>query len=170
MTESKTPADSKTPKETPVSAKQSHDDDLTAQQRLERDNARPADGAEEKVQAFRGEGGAVHLLAVPLTEVYADQLRRGVLTPVTDDGAATPLERDTERELTLHRADGGDLARRGRYDGPRDASLPGGVTPVERPGRGDSKDAWVDFAVSTTGRPVEEFTGKTKAELIEQVG
>lgn len=38
---------------------------------------------------FRTEGGADIVLDVPLAPLFADQLRRGELVPVDDDGAAT---------------------------------------------------------------------------------
>ena len=37
---------------------------------------------------FRGTGGVVHEMALPLAEVYADQVARGDLVRVSEDGSA----------------------------------------------------------------------------------
>lgn len=45
------------------------------------------------VKTFRGEGGALHQLSVPLGEVYADQVRSGRLVEIIEELRVEPAEK-----------------------------------------------------------------------------
>lgn len=91
---------------------------------------------------FRGSGGVVHEMTLPLAEVYADQVTRGQLTRVNPDGSPFTGEADGAAE---------------------------GAAPSERPAQSAQKSEWVGWAVAQGADP-EEAAGMTKADLIEKYG
>lgn len=91
---------------------------------------------------FRGTGGAVIEMDLPLPEVYADQVIRGHLKRVSADGSPWTGEADSPAE---------------------------GGTMTERPAQSAPKADWVGWAVAQGADP-EEAAGMTKADLIERYG
>ncbi len=105
---------------------------------------------------FRGEGGGLHEFAVPLPEVFADQVRSGRLvevpppTPAVKAGPAAAPVADAVAD-----PDETDAA-------PLDS--------VERPARADSKADWIAYAAHVSTMPRADLDAMTKSQLIEQFG
>lgn len=97
---------------------------------------------------FRGEGGGLHEFALPLSEVYAEQERKGWLT----------------------RADPPAPASAGAPEA--GAVEPLGVDPslgsLERPPRSDPKAEWLAYARQISNR--DDLDELSKAELIKEFG
>lgn len=99
---------------------------------------------------LRGEGGVVWTFSLPLSETYADQVRKGRLQAADPESA----------EL---------LAASGIWASPETASEGGEPEDVAMPpksGKGSGKDAWAAYAASR-GIGTE---GMTKAKIIAAVG
>lgn len=91
---------------------------------------------------FRGSGGQILQMDLPLPEVYADQVTRGQLRRVNADGSD--------------------------YTGDVDGAAEG-APPVERPAQSAQKADWVGWAVAQGADP-EAAAGMTKADLIDRYG
>lgn len=91
---------------------------------------------------FRGSGGAVMEMDLPLPEVYADQVTRGYLKRVNADGTPWTGEAESAAE---------------------------GAPVSERPAQSAQKADWVGWAVAQGADP-EEAAGMTKADLVEKYG
>lgn len=98
---------------------------------------------------FRGEGGAVFEMDLPLSEVMQEKLLKGYLTPVDADGQPNP--------------DAGGLV--GVLPAPGDD----GDQP-EPPARTAPKAEWVGYAVHVGGMTPDDADAMTKADLIEEFG
>jgi hypothetical protein len=98
-----------------------------------------------KTAYFKGAGGAVFEMRLPLTEPYAEQVTKGTLRRVNPDGSPYAAR---EAEAV-------------------DADAPTAVT--ERPANSATKTLWVGWAV-TCGADPEEAEGMTKADLIDRYG
>jgi hypothetical protein len=98
-----------------------------------------------KTAYFKGAGGAVFEMRLPLPEPYAEQVTKGTLRRVNPDGSPY-VARDGETV---------------------DADVPAAVT--ERPANSATKPVWVGWAV-TCGADLEEVEGMTKADLVERYG
>lgn len=99
---------------------------------------------------LRGEGGSVWEFALPLSETYADQVRRGRLQ-AADSKSAEAL------------AASGVFAEPGAE---ADASEPAAEGPPPMVGRGSGRDAWASYAKSI-GIDVPE--GMKKADIVAAV-
>jgi len=95
--------------------------------------------ADKETGFFRGEGGAIFEMDLPLSEPLQYQLTRGQLRQVNEDG--TPYEAQSTMDLV-----NGD---------------------IRRPGKNASKNEWVGYAVSQ-GMSVNDADAMTKADLIEK--
>ncbi|MFE7029453.1 hypothetical protein ACFU9Y_04020 [Streptomyces sp. NPDC057621] len=93
---------------------------------------------------FRGEGGHVWELDLPLNEAFARREQEGGLVRVTQDGS--PFQEDAEE--------------------PEQAP---GTEPADRPSKSASKKDWVAYAVSQ-GADEAEAESKTRDELAEAYG
>lgn len=91
---------------------------------------------------FRGSGGQILQMDLPLPEVYADQVTRGHLKRVNADGSP--------------------------YSGDADGAAEG-APPVERPAQSAPKGEWIGWAVAQGADP-EAAAGMTKADLIDRYG
>lgn len=90
---------------------------------------------------FRGAGGGVFEMDLPLAEPYEYQVTRGQLVRVNPDGSA--------------------------YQAHGAMDLDNGT--IRRPGVNAAKNEWVGYAVAQ-GMSVDEADGMTKNELIERFG
>lgn len=90
---------------------------------------------------FRGAGGSIFELDLPLSEVMQNQLTRGQLVRVNEDG--TPFEAHGAMDLV-----NGE---------------------IRRPGVNAPKNEWVGYAVSQ-GSSVDDADAMTKSDLIEKYG
>lgn len=90
---------------------------------------------------FRGAGGTIFEMDLPLAEPYQYQADRHQLVRVNADGSAY------EAQGAMDLADG----------------------TIRRPGVNAAKNEWVGYAVFN-GLSVDEADGLTKAELIERFG
>lgn len=99
--------------------------------------------ADRETGWFRGSGGSVWEMDLPLTEAMAEQLLKGYLTRVNEDGTqyAEPLAE-------------------------------GQVEPdVEQPPPANaSKAAWIGYAVRVHGVRPDDAEAMTKPDLIEKFG
>lgn len=91
---------------------------------------------------FRGTGGVIHEMALPLAEAYADQVTKGTLVRVNDDGS--------------------------RYSGEA-ADASEGAPVTERPAQSANKALWVGWAVHN-GAELDDAEAMTKTDLIQQFG
>lgn len=110
--------------------------------------------ADEEFGYFRGEGGSVWRMSLPLPEVMEEKLTKGYLQRVNEDG-------------TPYSADGGAhgvLPKPGEHNPPDDGELP------EPPARTASKAEWVGYAVHVGGMAPDDADAMTKADLIEEFG
>ncbi len=96
---------------------------------------------------FRGTGGVVHEINLPLAEAYADQERKGDLVRVNADG--TPYEPPEDN------AQGG-------------SDLTNGTPP--RPAQSAHKAEWVGYAVLVGGMSADDAEALTKQDLIDRFG
>lgn len=96
--------------------------------------------AEKETAFFRGEGGCVIEMDLPLPEVMADKVTRGTLRRVNGDGS--PF---------VDHSEGSDLTN--------------GVPP--RPAVNASKADWVGYAVLVLGMNADDAEAATKQDLIE---
>lgn len=90
---------------------------------------------------FRGAGGGTFELPLPLAENFANQLLRGQLVQVNEDGS--PFEAESAMDLST-----------GEF---------------RVPGKNAAKNEWVGYAVSQ-GMGVDDADAMTKADLIEKYG
>lgn len=95
---------------------------------------------------FRGEGGVVTEMDLPLKEVMQDKVTRGTLRRVNEDGTpwADPALPDPAEE-------GSDLTN--------------GVSP--RPAVNATKGEWVGYAVNVLGMDPNDAEAATKTDLID---
>jgi hypothetical protein len=96
--------------------------------------------AAAEIGYFRGEGGVIWPMALPLPKVMAQKVTKGQLRRVNSDG--TPYK-DT------------------------DAEVAGGETPA-RPAQSAPKAEWVGYAVRAHGLGVDDAEAMTKQDLIER--
>lgn len=105
---------------------------------------------------FRGEGGSIILMDLPLPDVYAAQEAQGRLNRVNPDGSpwsnVPVVESDADREAR---------------EQAEDEALP--VGPV-KPSRADSKAQWVDYAKLSSDVDHDVIEGMTKAQLVAEFG
>ncbi|RSN65423.1 hypothetical protein DMH01_03330 [Amycolatopsis sp. WAC 04182] len=102
--------------------------------------------ADKETGFFRGEGGVVFEMDLPLSEVMADKVTRGTLRRVNEDG--TPWRDESEQDVA---SEGSDLTN--------------GVTP--RPAVNASKAEWVGYAVTALGMNADDAEAATKQDLID---
>lgn len=91
---------------------------------------------------FRGQGGAIHAMDLPLPEVMAEQVTKGYLVRVTADG--TPYAEPAD-------------------DGQEPA-------PPPRPAQSAAKAEWVGYAVRAHGATPDDAEAMTKQDLIDTYG
>jgi hypothetical protein len=96
---------------------------------------------------YRGEGGAVFEMALPLPEVMQDKVTKGYLRRVNADG--TPYVAPAET-------------------GSGGSDLTDGIPP--RPAQSAQKAEWVGYAVLVGGMKPDDAEAMTKQDLIERFG
>ncbi|WP_018219199.1 hypothetical protein [Salinispora vitiensis] len=100
---------------------------------------------------FKGEGGVIWEMALPLPETQADKVTKGYLRRVNADGSPyTPPPADGQPESS----------------GQRPAVLPGGEW-ESLPDRGALKAEWVGWVVRNLGTAPDDVEAMTKHDLID---
>jgi hypothetical protein len=94
---------------------------------------------------FRGEGGSIFEMDLPLSEVMQNQLERRQLVRVNEDGSPWETPADAEHDPAA-----------------------GTVVPT-RPAVAANKPAWVAWAIAQ-GASADEADAMTKNDLIEKYG
>ncbi|TYB69735.1 hypothetical protein FXF51_06115 [Nonomuraea sp. PA05] len=94
---------------------------------------------------FRGEGGVIWPMTLPLSEVMAEKLVKGYLTRVNADG--TPY-----------------------VDPGAEGEDPGEPSAEEAPPANANKAAWIGYAHRVHGVPLDEAEALTKHDLMELYG
>jgi len=112
---------------------------------------------------FRGAGGGIFEMSLPLPEIYEEQVTRGQLTRVNADGS--PYEAAAETEVVEVPAEGGPAGDPPADERPAMDLVEG---TIRRPGVNASKNEWVGYAVSQ-GMSVDDADAMTKADLIEKL-
>lgn len=102
---------------------------------------------------FRGEGGVVIEMDLPLPEVMQDKVTRGTLRRVNEDGS--PVGVVSEEDTATTGNEGG-------------SDLTDGVPP--RPAVNASKAEWVGYAVLVGEMAPDEAEAMTKQDLIDRFG
>jgi hypothetical protein len=98
---------------------------------------------------FRGEGGGIWRMDLPLPEIMAEKVTKGYLQRVNEDG--TPYV-----DATAEPTSGGD-----------------GEAPTEdvpRPAQSAPKAEWVGYAVRAGGMTPDDAEALTKHDLIDRFG
>jgi hypothetical protein len=114
----------------------------------------------QEIGRFLGEGGATLELALPLPEVYQEQVARGRLRRVDADG--NPWLPPTGG------GDQGAVPDAATGDAPA-AGLADGVATGTKPPVSAGKPAWVAWAVACGANP-DEAEADTKNGLVEKYG
>lgn len=106
---------------------------------------------------FRGEGGSIHKMDLPLHPVFADQVAKGSLIEVPAPAGAPAAAEPASSEPASS-----------------ESVIPAGVDPslgpLDKPARSDSKAEWVAYARQVSNLSPAEASALTKAELIERIG
>lgn len=110
---------------------------------------------------FRGEGGHVWEMDLPLREQHARDLKEGRLVQVNRDGSDYTEPSREDEPLSE------DQNGPAREDGETQTADESAVVP--RPNRAASKAAWVAYAVSL-GTPQDEADGMTRTALMDKYG
>lgn len=106
--------------------------------------------AEPETAWFRGDGGGIHKMDLPLPEHMADKLTKGYLTRVNSDGSPY-VEPAPEPQ-------GGD------------GVAPPPAPAVPRPAASASKAEWVGYAVRAHGLTPDDAEAMTKQDLVDRYG
>lgn len=117
----------------------------------------------EPIGYFRGEGGALLRLALPLPPIMAKQERKGTLRRVNPDGSQyREPEPEPSQEGQEHQEgqEGSDGAEEGS---------PEPNVPPEPPAQSAPKADWVNHAVAS-GATEAEAEALTKADLVTRYG
>jgi hypothetical protein len=110
---------------------------------------------ERETAWFRGDGGGIWPMDLPLPEHMAEQLTKGYLTRVNEDG--TPYEPPSPEPAP--------------QDGEGAAPVPAPATPaVPRPATSASKAEWVGYTVRAHGLKPDDAEAMTKQDLIDRYG
>jgi hypothetical protein len=116
--------------------------------------------AERETAWFRGDGGGVWPMDLPLPEHMAEQLTKGYLTRVNEDGSpwTEPVPESGPGQPPPQ--GGGGAAPAG---GPMAPAVP-------RPATSASKAEWVGYAVRAHGLKPDDAEAMTKQDLIDRYG
>ena len=114
----------------------------------------------QEIGRFLGEGGAILEMALPLSENYQEQVQRGRLRRINDDGSLWTPQAD---------APAADAQDAGPVEPVPPAGPAQGVPTAVRPAQSDNKSAWVAWAVACGANP-DVAEADTKNGLIEKYG
>lgn len=105
---------------------------------------------------FRGEGGTVWRMDLPLPPVFASQIANGAIQRVSEDGSPWEQPQDDEDSTPVAPAERPAVARQ--------------LPPPFVPKPADHKQAWVDYAVNAHQADRAEAERMTKPQLGENYG